>query len=112
MKIKSEKVLPQTIDEITNGGVYLQRRRCGKKNCRCVGGELHSGYYFIRRINGKFTKSYIRQADVDYVVALVKQASVARRLTRQNIKENNELAKSFNSQNRETDLIIKLLKIN
>ncbi len=44
MKTKSEKMLPKTADEITNGGVYVQAVRCGKASCKCVRGETHTGF--------------------------------------------------------------------
>jgi hypothetical protein len=110
MKNKSARMLPQTTDVITNGGVYLQRRRCGKTNCRCANGDGHVGYYFIRRIGGKFIKTYIRQSEVEQVAAVVNKASDDRRRLRQKIKDTRELVKSLNIRCRETDSIINSLK--
>jgi len=55
-------MLPKNAAEISNGDVYLQQIRCGKPNCKCVRGELHTAYYFFTRVNGKLTKTYIRKS--------------------------------------------------
>jgi hypothetical protein len=91
MKTKSVKVLPKTTDEIANGGVYIQRVRCGKANCKCARGETHTGYYFFTRRNGKLIKTYIRKADVDALTEIAKQASFNRAQKRLSAKESNKL---------------------
>ncbi len=74
MKIKSKKMLPKMVEEIENGGVYAQKVRCGKSNCRCAAGELHQAHYFIRRINGRQRKTHIPKADVERLTYLAWRA--------------------------------------
>ncbi|MGD9588727.1 MAG: DUF6788 family protein [Pyrinomonadaceae bacterium] len=75
MKIKMEKMLPKMAEEIQNGGVYEQKVRCGRPNCRCASGDLHRGFfYFIRRVDGRQRKTYIRKADVDRLISLAWRA--------------------------------------
>lgn len=35
------------------GSFYLLRRKCGKPNCRCASGQLHSSWVLTRSENGK-----------------------------------------------------------
>jgi hypothetical protein len=35
------------------GSLYLSRRKCGKANCRCAGGELHEGLALSLRGEGR-----------------------------------------------------------
>ena len=112
MKTKSGTLLPQTADGITNGGVYLQRRRCGKKNCWCACGEYHTGFYFIRRINGKFTKTYIRNSEVKAFAEIVNQSRALKAEKRTSTKQSNELLKRLRQSSREYEQIAKLYKEN
>jgi hypothetical protein len=93
--------------------VYLQRRRCGKSNCRCARGEYrHTGFYFIRRVKGKWLKTYIRKSELDRVVALVNEAKAGRTKRRERKKEINELVQTLRERARKYDSIIKLFKEN
>lgn len=47
------------------GAVCLQRVRCGKPNCRCARGELHTAYYRFWHEGGRRRKAYVRRADVE-----------------------------------------------
>ena len=38
---------------MTPGSFYLQKRRCGKPNCRCARGQLHGSYVLTRSEGGK-----------------------------------------------------------
>jgi hypothetical protein len=110
MKTKNEILLPQIAEEIKNGGVYVQRRRCGKSNCHCVSGELHTGYYFIRRVKGKFIKTYIRQSEVEQITEIVNKASADRREKRRSNRELLECIKEINARGREMTAFINSLK--
>ena len=110
MKTKSEKLLPKTADEIQNGGLYLQRVRCGKSNCKCAGGETHTAYYFFTRRNGKLIKFYIRKADVAEFSRIVDQATKEARTRRQSVKDSVELLKTFRVSLWENDGLIKTLR--
>jgi len=110
MKTKSEKVLPKTMSQITNGGVYAQRVRCGKSNCKCARGETHTGFYFYTRRNGKLIKFYIRKAEVAGFSRLVKQATTEARARRQSAKDSVELLKTFRVSLMDNDGLIKTLR--
>lgn len=56
---KIAEPLPKT------GAVCAQRVRCGKRNCRCAGGNRHLAYYLFFRQGGRLRKRYVRAADVD-----------------------------------------------
>ncbi len=64
-------MLPKIFMPTNNGGVYLQKVRCGKKNCRCATGEKHEAYYYFHRVDGKLKKQYIRKADLNEFVGEV-----------------------------------------
>jgi hypothetical protein len=79
---KNTKMLPKTPQEIINGGVYLQRVRCGKRNCRCARGEHHEAHYFIYRDGGRQMKLYLRGAEVETMKELVASSRHEKRLHR------------------------------
>jgi hypothetical protein len=54
------------------GGLYAERRRCNRPNCRCVaGGEAMHGPYLSRRWleKGRRRRQYVKAADADGVRA-------------------------------------------
>jgi hypothetical protein len=110
MKTKSVKVLPKTTSEIQNGGMYLQRVRCGKQNCKCASGELHSAFYFFTRQHGKLTKFYIRKSELKQFKMLVNQAAERRKAVQQTTKSNHLLLRQFRQTLRERNLFINSLK--
>src|SRR5688500_8235034 len=77
------KMLHKTAHEIRNGGIYLQKVKCGKANCRCARGEKHLAYYYFTRQNGKLHKTYIRRSELDRFQKIVKQAKFERENHRQ-----------------------------
>ena len=96
MKIKNLKMLPKTAAEIENGGLYQQRVRCGKANCKCAGGEHHhTAFYFFTRRQGKLIKFYIPKRQVEAFAAMVERATVSRRQQRQAVKMSVELLAKF-----------------
>ncbi len=110
MKTKTAKMLPKTANEIANGGLYLQRVRCGKQNCKCARGETHTAYYFITRRAGKFVKIYVRRSEFDEFVCLVVQAAMKRKERQQTAKINSDLLKALRRDLREREAQIKSLK--
>jgi len=70
----SDYLLPKTPTEISNGGVYVQHVRCGKKNCRCARGELHTAYYFIARSQGRQYKIYVPKSELARMRELVEES--------------------------------------
>src|SRR5258708_26655759 len=106
MKTKMPKMLPKTIEEITNGGVYEQSVRCGKSNCRCSKGDLHKGlFYYLTRVNGKLRKTYVRNADVKEVTNLVEKAACDRLYKRKLTVSNRELMQRLRELLRERQLL-------
>lgn len=83
MKTKTKKLLPKTPDEISNGGVYLQQVRCGKRNCKCARGEKHTAYYFFYYSGKKLRKTYVPKSKVKSLTEIVCQAAANRRAKRQ-----------------------------
>ncbi len=110
MKTKTAKTLPKTGEEIANGGLYLQRVRCGKQNCKCARGETHLAYYFFTRRGGKLIKFYIRKSEIEGFAGLVHQSVSDRKQNRQTSKSNFVLLKEMRQILREKTLLIKSLK--
>jgi hypothetical protein len=62
MRTKQSNPLPK----IADGAVCAQMVRCGKKNCKCVRGELHGPYFYhFVRVDGVLVKRYVKAKDVD-----------------------------------------------
>lgn len=112
MKTKLRKMLPKTANEIENGGVYSQRVRCGKSNCKCAGGETHKALYFFSRRNGKLIKTYIPKANVESFVRIVNQATASRTEKRLSTKESSKLLRRLRDSVREYETLAKLYKEN
>lgn len=92
MKKKSQFLLPKTLEEVTNGGIYQQRVRCGKDNCHCRSGDLHEGYYyFIRRVGGRLRKTYVPPNLVERLKALVGNSRRVRQVERSVLAANRKL---------------------
>lgn len=110
MKTKYRKMLPKTFREIPNGGVYVQRVRCGKPNCRCVYGETHTAFYFFTRQFGKLIKTYIRKSEVKAFSSVAAQAAENREFIRENKRASVALLKQMRQLLRERNLFIRSLK--
>lgn len=94
-KTKTAKMLPKTVYEIENGGIYAQSVRCGKLNCKCAKGKLHLAYYFFTRLNRKLVKFYIRKSQVDSFTQLVNEAAELRQEAKFVSKSTAQLMKTF-----------------
>jgi lipopolysaccharide export LptBFGC system permease protein LptF len=101
MQKKSEKLLCKIHISLTNGGIYLQRVRCGKSNCKCARGEKHTAYYYFTRVNGKLTRTYVRKSELKELTVLVDDAKLRRQQSRQAMKEANESIKETSRYLRE-----------
>ncbi len=110
MKTKTTKVLPKTAGEIINGGLYLQRVRCGKQNCKCARGETHSAYYFFTRRCGKLVKLYVRKSEVSAFSEMVNLASAERAQRRESARTSGALLKHLRESSREYEQMTKLYK--
>ena len=104
-------MLPKTADEIPNGGLYLQRVRCGKQNCKCARDEFHTAFYFFTRRNGKLVKSYVRKAEFGEFSHLVDLAAAERFARRRTLKTNLDLLKKMRQQLRDKTALINSLKV-
>ncbi len=59
---------------LLRGSLSLRTRKCGKPNCHCAAGELHSSLYLVHRSGGKLRQIFVpkqleervRQAVRDY----------------------------------------------
>ena len=75
MKTKSENLLAQITPNLQNGSVHLQRRKCGKLNCKCARGERHESLFLFTRHNGKLYKIYIPKSIIEEVSAAIMMKS-------------------------------------
>ena len=99
MKNKIHNSLPKKPEEIDNGGLYSQSVRCGKPTCVCAGGLLHEGYhYFIRRVNGRLTKTYVPKNQVADFRSLIDKAKLYRQIERDTNAKNKGLLMEFRNQ--------------
>jgi hypothetical protein len=110
IKPKPVKMLPKTTGEITNGGLYSQRVRCGKQNCKCSRGELHTGFYFFTRRNGKLIKIYVRKSEVEQIILLTAEARAERKQTRRTTESALNLLKEMRADLREKQSLVSALK--
>jgi hypothetical protein len=74
---KIENLLPKTSDSV--GGIYIQKIRCGRVRCRCAVGDLHQGFYYIRRIDGKRHKTYIARSAATLLGEMLRKEKESRR---------------------------------
>lgn len=110
MKTKNAKVLPKTEGEIQNGGLYLQRVRCGKSNCKCGRGETHAAYYFFTRRGGKLIKTYVRKSEVETFAEIINRANAERAQRRESSHSSRQLLKRLRESIREYEQMAKLYK--
>jgi hypothetical protein len=111
-EIKKQKTLPKTVSEIQNGGLYIQRVRCGKSNCKCVRGETHTAFYFFTRRNGKLIKFYVRKSEVEAFSKMVNQVSTERAKRRESDQAARTLLKRLRESSREYEQLRQLQKQN
>jgi hypothetical protein len=73
----------ETLHKTLPGVVLPQWVRCGRKNCRCVRGELHGPYHYrFWRECGRLRKTYVPAANLERVRSLCE----ARRRERRELK--------------------------
>ena len=84
VRTKSRKQIPK-IASLPNGWIAEQRVRCGKPNCRCSRdrANLHIGFYFFARIDGRLIKWYVRKAEVPELKKAIEQARTSRQTDRE-----------------------------
>jgi hypothetical protein len=99
MRAKTEKVLPKILVLFSNGGIYKQEVRCGKKNCKCARGELHIAYYYFCRHDGKkLSKYYIRKSELAKFSEEVEERIYWRNRCRTALRESKEHRRRFRDQ--------------
>ncbi|MCA1626350.1 MAG: hypothetical protein LC742_00050 [Acidobacteria bacterium] len=63
---KTKSVNPATkISDLQPGHIQQRRVRCGKSNCRCASGELHTAYYHVWHDDGRRFQRYVRRSQLD-----------------------------------------------
>ena len=100
MKPKTEKTLPKIFVMYSNGGIYLQRVRCGKKNCKCSRGIKHITYYYMWREGGRQRKAYIRKSDLEEIRAEVDRNTYWRNRVREKLKTGKKVIKELRARNK------------
>ena len=66
-KKKSQRVSPKIVP--IAGTLEFKSIRCGRTNCRCVRGELHGEYAYLRiQVNGHRYRRYIKKEDLPNVI--------------------------------------------
>jgi hypothetical protein len=64
--MKTKRSNPATkISDLQPGHVQQRRVRCGKANCKCRRGELHSAYYHVWHADGRRFQCYVRRSEID-----------------------------------------------
>src|SRR5680860_932243 len=68
--------------------LQLHRVRCGKGNCRCSQGRLHTSWRLVwRNYYGQQRRRYVRKAEVEAVRAIIERRQWIERERRQLIAE-------------------------
>jgi hypothetical protein len=55
------------MNDLLNGHIQKRRVRCGKPNCKCVSGELHTAFYHVWHADGRRYQRYVRKSQVNTV---------------------------------------------
>jgi hypothetical protein len=69
--MKNRRIVPKSpAVEPLPGSLHAAWVRCGKAGCRCAWGELHGPYWRRQwRERGRTRRAYVKQADVEQVLA-------------------------------------------
>ena len=110
MIFKRYELLPKTSTEISNGGIYRQLVRCGKKGCKCARGEMHEAYYFMSRCYGRQVKTYVPRSEVERIRELVIESRYLRWRFRNTLKHADEELKQLRQKLREARTLGKLVE--
>ena len=81
--------------EPLKGSIHIEWKRCGKLNCRCVGGNLHGPYYYRHVIvQGRQTKRYVRREKLSEAILAIethRNEQAAMRQMRMSLQPSNKL---------------------
>ncbi len=53
------------MNDLPNGHIQRRRVKCGKSNCKCASGELHTAYYHVWHADGRRYQEYVRKSKVE-----------------------------------------------
>lgn len=102
MENKNAKPLPKTLP----GYVCQQWKRCGKRNCRCAGGQLHGPYFYrFGWKNGRQFKEYVRLT----AVAEVQRACLEYREQRAELRKERARVRELIASLRDYELQVRAL---
>ena len=66
--LKTKSANPATkMNDLLNGHIQKRRVRCGKPNCKCAGGDLHTAFYQVWHSDGRRYQQYVRKSQVETV---------------------------------------------
>ncbi len=83
LRPQNARTLPKTE---TASALCRQWVRCGRRGCRCAGGELHGPYiYLFWREAGRLRKRYVRQSDAALLLCAYAEEREQRRQTRSEV---------------------------
>jgi allophanate hydrolase subunit 1 len=57
------------MSDLLNGHIQKRRVRCGKANCKCTKGEMHTAFYHVWHTDGRRYQKYIRRSQVEQIRA-------------------------------------------
>ena len=85
--------------EALPGTLVVERRACGRPNCRCQRGVLHGPYHYRRWYeDGRRRRRYVPAADVEavrYAIALWRLAHPSARSMRSTLRELSAIERSL-----------------
>jgi len=55
------------MNDLLNGHIQKRRVRCGKFNCKCAKGELHTAFYHVWHEGGRRFQRYVRRSQVENI---------------------------------------------
>ena len=72
---QNRKLIPVFLErsQMVKGTVYLLKRRCGKSNCRCARGQLHTTTVLTASISGRTRLKTIPAEQIEKLKLLTKQ---------------------------------------
>lgn len=82
---------------LIKGGVYLNKTRCGKPNCKCVReGILHTSWKLYWTEDGKTQQQTLKKSEVAYYQKLTKNYMRFRKARARMVKIHQEMMKLIN----------------
>ena len=66
---KNANPATKIMSQLLNGFVQKRRVRCGKSNCKCARGALHTAFYRVWYDEGRRFQQYVRGSELEAVRA-------------------------------------------